>query len=142
MSDDLWMETERWLAAHPVPRQEAMRAIVETTLMIRRERGQSHPPGATAAILRALETERPVTAAGFTRIAAREIERMETAMNSTDHELRALKAEHAALERDLAEERARPMPDSLRVREIGKRKLAIKLRLAELERIAPLDAEA
>lgn len=44
-----------------------------------------------------------------------------------------LRARHAELDRQLEEERARPMPDSGVVADLKRRKLAIKDRLASAE---------
>ena len=43
-----------------------------------------------------------------------------------------LQDEHSQLEQELAEEEARPMPDSLRIASLKRRKLAIKDELAAL----------
>ena len=48
--------------------------------------------------------------------------------------IRTLEARHAALERDLAEELARPAPNPIRVRQIKRRKLALKDDIAGLSR--------
>ena len=58
-------------------------------------------------------------------------------MQFTDSELLDLKLEHTCLEEELRQERARPVPDALRVSVICKRKLAIKDRMAELREHHP-----
>lgn len=49
-----------------------------------------------------------------------------------DQRIHLLQDEHSRLEQELAEEEARPMPDSLRIASLKRRKLAIKDELAAL----------
>jgi len=51
---------------------------------------------------------------------------------SLSHRIHSLENEHTQLEQALAEEEARPMPDSLRIASLKRKKLAIKDELAEL----------
>lgn len=51
---------------------------------------------------------------------------------SLSHRIDHLQDEHTQLEQALAEEEARPMPDSLRIASLKRRKLAIKDELADL----------
>ena len=51
---------------------------------------------------------------------------------SLNHRIHHLQDEHTQLEEALAEEEARPMPDSLRIASLKRKKLAIKDELAEL----------
>lgn len=51
---------------------------------------------------------------------------------SLSHRIHNLQEEHTQLEEALAEEEARPMPDSLRIASLKRRKLAIKDELAAL----------
>ena len=51
---------------------------------------------------------------------------------SLSHRIHNLQEEHTQLEDALAEEEARPMPDSLRIASLKRRKLAIKDELAAL----------
>ena len=51
---------------------------------------------------------------------------------SLSHRIHHLEDEHTELEQALAEEEARPMPDSLRIASLKRKKLAIKDELAEL----------
>lgn len=48
--------------------------------------------------------------------------------------LSALKAKHAALDQELIDENARPYPDSMKVQELKKRKLAVKQEIEEVEK--------
>jgi hypothetical protein len=48
------------------------------------------------------------------------------------HKIHHLQDKHTILEQALAEEEARPMPDSLRIASLKRKKLAIKDELAEL----------
>ncbi|MGF1500745.1 MAG: YdcH family protein [Paracoccaceae bacterium] len=48
-------------------------------------------------------------------------------------ELVLLRQEHAALEREIREEEARPSPDRLQIQRLKKRKLAVKDRIARIE---------
>ena len=54
-------------------------------------------------------------------------------MQTMEHELLDLKLEHACLEQELQEERARPMPNAMRCSMISKRKLLVKDRMTELQ---------
>ena len=51
---------------------------------------------------------------------------------SLNHRINHLQDEHTQLEEALAEEEARPMPDSLRIASLKRKKLAIKDELADL----------
>jgi hypothetical protein len=51
---------------------------------------------------------------------------------SLSHRIHHLEDEHTQLDQALAAEEARPMPDSLRIASLKRRKLAIKDELADL----------
>ncbi len=55
-------------------------------------------------------------------------------MEKIEKHLASLKAKHAELDVKIDEENARPMPDSLKIQEYKKQKLAIKQEIEELEK--------
>ena len=55
-------------------------------------------------------------------------------MEKIEKHLASLKAKHAELDDKIDEENARPMPDSLKIQEYKKQKLAIKQEIEELEK--------
>ncbi len=54
-------------------------------------------------------------------------------MDKIEKHLKALKDKHADLDAKLAEEEARPLPDSLKIQEYKKQKLAVKQEIEALE---------
>ena len=54
-------------------------------------------------------------------------------MDKIEKHLKALKDKHAELDAKLAEEEARPLPDSLKIREYKKQKLAVKQEIETIE---------
>lgn len=55
-------------------------------------------------------------------------------MEKIEKHLAALKAKHAELDMKLAEEEARPLPDTLRIQELKKQKLAAKQEIEKIEK--------
>jgi hypothetical protein len=54
-------------------------------------------------------------------------------MDKIEKHLKALKEKHAELDVKLAEEEARPLPDSLKIQEYKKQKLAVKQEIESIE---------
>lgn len=54
-------------------------------------------------------------------------------MEKIEKHLAALKAKHAELDVKLAEEEARPLPDTLKIQEYKKQKLAVKQEIETIE---------
>lgn len=54
-------------------------------------------------------------------------------MEKIEKHLAALKAKHADLDAKLAEEEARPLPDTLKIQEYKKQKLAVKQEIEAIE---------
>ncbi|MBO7243987.1 MAG: YdcH family protein [Alphaproteobacteria bacterium] len=54
-------------------------------------------------------------------------------MDKIEKHLKALKEKHAELDVKLAEEEARPLPDSLKIQEYKKQKLAVKQEIEAIE---------
>lgn len=54
-------------------------------------------------------------------------------MEKIEKHLAALKAKHAELDAKLAEEEARPLPDTLKIQEYKKQKLAVKQEIEAIE---------
>lgn len=54
-------------------------------------------------------------------------------MDKIEKHLKALKDKHAELDVKLAEEEARPLPDSLKIQEYKKQKLAVKQEIETIE---------
>lgn len=54
-------------------------------------------------------------------------------MDKIEKHLKALKDKHAELDIKLAEEEARPLPDSLKIQEYKKQKLAVKQEIETIE---------
>ncbi len=54
-------------------------------------------------------------------------------MDKIEKHLNALKEKHAELDVKLAEEEARPLPDSLKIQEYKKQKLAVKQEIEAIE---------
>ena len=54
-------------------------------------------------------------------------------MDKIEKHLKALKEKHAELYVKLAEEEARPLPDSLKIQEYKKQKLAVKQEIEAIE---------
>lgn len=54
-------------------------------------------------------------------------------MEKLEKHLLALKEKHAELDVKLAEEEARPLPDSIKIKEYKKQKLIIKQEIEEIE---------
>ena len=55
-------------------------------------------------------------------------------MDKIEKHLKALKDKHADLDAKLAEEEARPLPDSLKIQEYKKQKLAVKQEIEAIEK--------
>lgn len=55
-------------------------------------------------------------------------------MDKIEKHLKALKEKHADLDLKLAEEEARPLPDSLKIQEYKKQKLAVKQEIETIEK--------
>lgn len=55
-------------------------------------------------------------------------------MEKIEKHLASLKAKHAELDMKIEEENTRPMPDSLKIQEYKKQKLAIKQEIEEIEK--------
>lgn len=54
-------------------------------------------------------------------------------MEKIEKHLAALKAKHAELDAKLIEEEARPLPDTMRIQELKKQKLAVKEEIGKIE---------
>lgn len=54
-------------------------------------------------------------------------------MDKIEKHLKALKDKHSDLDIKLAEEEARPLPDSIKIQELKKQKLAVKQEIEEIE---------
>lgn len=55
-------------------------------------------------------------------------------MEKIEKHLAALKAKHAQLDAQLVEEEARPLPDTMRIQELKKQKLATKQEIEKIEK--------
>ncbi|MBE6454869.1 MAG: YdcH family protein [Alphaproteobacteria bacterium] len=57
-------------------------------------------------------------------------------MEKIEKHLAALKAKHADLDAKLLEEESRPLPDTLKIQEYKKQKLAVKQEIEQIEKNA------
>lgn len=55
-------------------------------------------------------------------------------MEKLEKHLAALKAKHAELDAKLLEEEGRPLPDTLKIQELKKQKLAVKQEIEKIEK--------